>query len=165
MITRFCLYGFLKNLRLFDAFLLLALRVPVGLAMIGVGIAGNYALSIVAPFLRFDPYLKSFKTLLWSNVAIYELSVVPLFVLMGFITAEAGLGRDAFQVANHFFRRIRGGLGLAAIGANAAFAAVTGISIASAAVFARPDAGGCPPSRRAAWGTGRSMGRSRRTTS
>ncbi|MEO1687577.1 MAG: TRAP transporter large permease [Pseudomonadota bacterium] len=70
-------------------------------------------------------------------ISSYFFGVVPLFVLMGFITAEAGLGRDAFAVAHHAFRRLRGGLGLATIGANAAFAAVTGISIASAAVFAR----------------------------
>ena len=86
-----------------------------------------------------SPLLAGKLLALAANDAIssYFFGVVPLFVLMGFITAEAGLGRDAFQVANHFFRRIRGGLGLATIGANAAFAAVTGISIASAAVFAR----------------------------
>lgn len=73
----------------------------------------------------------------YDSISSYFFGVVPLFVLMGFLVSEAGLGRDAFRVAEQAFRRLRGGLGLATIGANAAFAAVTGISIASAAVFAR----------------------------
>ncbi|MEM9735429.1 MAG: C4-dicarboxylate ABC transporter permease, partial [Pseudomonadota bacterium] len=47
-------------------FLLLALRVPVGLAMVAVGIGGNFALSLAVPFLRFEPYLKQFKTLFFG---------------------------------------------------------------------------------------------------
>lgn len=70
-------------------------------------------------------------------IASYYFGVVPLFVLMGFIVSEAGLGRDAFDVANALFRRIRGGLGVGTVGANAIFAAITGISIASAAVFTK----------------------------
>ncbi len=70
-------------------------------------------------------------------IASYFFGVVPLFVLMGFLVAEAGLGRDAFDVANSLFRRVRGGLGLGTVGANAIFAAITGISIASAAVFTK----------------------------
>jgi len=63
--------------------------------------------------------------------------VVPLFVLTGFLVAYADVGKDAFEVANQVFRRIRGGLGVATVAANAVFAAITGISIASAAVFSR----------------------------
>jgi len=70
-------------------------------------------------------------------IASYFFGVVPLFVLMGFIVSESGMGRDAFDVANAMFRRIKGGLGVGTIAANAIFAAVTGISIASAAVFTR----------------------------
>lgn len=70
-------------------------------------------------------------------IASYFFGVVPLFVLMGFIVSEAGLGRDAFDVGNTIFRRIRGGLGVGTVGANAIFAAITGISIASAAVFTK----------------------------
>ena len=70
-------------------FVLLVLRVPVGLAMVAVGIGGSYTLSLVVPYLRFEPYLKQFKTLLWSQVANYDLSVVPLFVLMGTIAGHA----------------------------------------------------------------------------
>lgn len=70
-------------------------------------------------------------------IASYFFGVVPLFVLMGFIVSEAGLGRDAFDVGNTIFRRIKGGLGVGTVGANAIFAAITGISIASAAVFTK----------------------------
>ena len=62
---------------------------------------------------------------------------VPLFALMGLIVSKAGLGKDVYEVANFAFYRIRGGLGIATVTANAIFAAITGISIASAAVFTR----------------------------
>ncbi len=70
-------------------------------------------------------------------IAGYFFGVVPLFVLMGFVVSECGIGRDAFDVANAMFRRIKGGLGVGTVAANAIFAAVTGISIASAAVFTK----------------------------
>ena len=70
-------------------------------------------------------------------IASHIFGVVPLFVLTGFLVAYADVGKDAFEVANQLFRRIRGGLGVATVAANAMFAAITGISIASAAVFSR----------------------------
>ena len=72
-----------------------------------------------------------------ETISSYFFGVVPLFVLMGYIVSVTGMGRDAFDVANHLFRRLRGGLGIGTVGANAIFAAITGISIASAAVFTR----------------------------
>lgn len=116
---------------------LLILRVPVGLAMIAVGVGGNYALSIVAPFLKFDPYLKQFKTLLWGTVANYELSVVPLFILMGYLASHAQLSRDLFQGFNALVGRFRGGVAMAAIGACAGFGAVCGSSLATASTMGR----------------------------
>lgn len=70
-------------------------------------------------------------------VSSYEFGVVPLFVLMGLLVSVAGIGRDTFIAANALLRGVRGGLGVATVVANAAFAAVTGISIASAAVFTK----------------------------
>lgn len=72
-----------------------------------------------------------------DSIASHIFGVVPLFVLTGFLVAQADVGKDAFEVANQIFRRIRGGLGVATVAANAVFAAITGISIASAAVFTR----------------------------
>jgi len=70
-------------------------------------------------------------------ISSYFFGVVPVFVLMGFLVSESGMGRDAFDVANATFKRIKGGLGIGTIAANAIFAAITGISIASAAVFTK----------------------------
>ena len=67
----------------------------------------------------------------------YVFGVVPLFVLMGLVVSVAGIGRDTFDVAQQGFRRLAGGLGVATVAANAVFAAITGISIASAAVFTK----------------------------
>jgi len=70
-------------------------------------------------------------------ISSYFFGVVPVFVLMGLIVSESGMGRDAFDVANAMFKRIKGGLGVGTIAANTIFAAITGISIASAAVFTK----------------------------
>ena len=64
-------------------------------------------------------------------------ATVPLFALMGLIVSKAGLGKDVYEVANFVFYRIRGGLGIATVAANAIFASITGSSIASASVFTR----------------------------
>ena len=62
---------------------------------------------------------------------------IPLFALMGIVASEIGLGADVYRVANQIFRRVRGGLGIATVAANALFASITGSSIASASVFTR----------------------------
>ena len=67
----------------------------------------------------------------------YLFGVVPLFVLMGLVVDAANIGRDAYRVAAWMLQRIKGGLGMATVAANAVFASITGISIASAAVFSR----------------------------
>lgn len=72
-----------------------------------------------------------------ESISSYLFGVVPLFVMMGLVVSRAGIGRDTFDVAGHLLRRLRGGLGMATVGANAVFAAITGISIASAAVFTK----------------------------
>jgi tripartite ATP-independent transporter DctM subunit len=72
-----------------------------------------------------------------ESISSYLFGVVPLFVLMGLVVSRADIGRDTFDVANRALGRLKGGLGMATVGANAIFAAITGISIASAAVFAK----------------------------
>ena len=62
---------------------------------------------------------------------------IPLFALMGIVASEIGLGADVYKVADQIFRRIRGGLSMATVAANALFASITGSSIASASVFTR----------------------------
>jgi tripartite ATP-independent transporter DctM subunit len=72
-----------------------------------------------------------------SGVASYEFGVIPLFIMMGLILEKADVGRDAFAVAATLLRKIRGGLGMATVFANAIFACIVGSSVASAAVFSR----------------------------
>ena len=72
-----------------------------------------------------------------GSINSYGFGVIPLFILMGLFVDIANVGRDAFAVAAGLLRRIRGGLGVATVFANAIFAAITGSSIASAAVFTR----------------------------
>ena len=117
-------------LLLMGLLVLLGLYVPI--ALIACSFMGVWAI-------KESPVLASRMLGLAANDAIssYFFGVVPLFVLMGFVVSESGMGRDAFDVANAMFRRIKGGLGVGTIAANTIFAAITGISIASAAVFTK----------------------------
>ncbi|MHA1564267.1 MAG: TRAP transporter large permease [Alphaproteobacteria bacterium] len=72
-----------------------------------------------------------------DSVTEYEFATIPLFTFMGLLVAKAGLGSEIYQVMNQLFRRVHGGIGMATVGANGVFAAVTGSSIASASVFTR----------------------------
>ena len=72
-----------------------------------------------------------------DSIKSYDFASIPTFVMMGMIVGKAGFGADVYDVANQIFRRVRAGLGIATVAANAAFAAVTGSSIASASVFTR----------------------------
>tara|TARA_X000001036_G_scaffold105389_1_gene98512 strand:- start:944 stop:2260 length:1317 start_codon:yes stop_codon:yes gene_type:complete len=72
-----------------------------------------------------------------ETISSYFFGVVPLFVFMGNVVSATGMGEDAYDVANQAFRKIKGGLAIGTVGANAVFAAITGISIASAAVFTK----------------------------
>ena len=67
----------------------------------------------------------------------FVFAVIPLFVLMGFLVAVAGMGRDAYDIGQIMLRRVRGGLGMATVVANAIFASITGASVASASVFSK----------------------------
>jgi C4-dicarboxylate transporter DctM subunit len=111
---------------------LLISGVPIGIVMIVVGFAGIW-------MIRGDPGL-GMRTLSQSSTEYlnsYFFGVVPLYVLMGLLISISDVGRDTFAVARWLLRRVRGGLGVATVAANAVFAALTGSSIASAAVFTK----------------------------
>ena len=118
-------------------FVLIMLRIPVALAMFVTGVVGTWVLSLASPFIKFGPYLLQFKTALWNSVVNYDLSVVPLFVLMGFLAAETGLSRDLFQGMSALTQKIRGGVAMATVLACAGFGAVSGSSIATASTMSR----------------------------
>ena len=67
----------------------------------------------------------------------YLFAIVPLFVLMGLLVTVSGVGKDTFDLFERLLRRVKAGLGIATVFANAVFASITGISVASASVFSR----------------------------
>ena len=77
------------------------------------------------------------KVAVSDGVTEYAFATIPLFTVMGLLVSKAGLGTDIYTVLNRGFRAVTGGVGMATVGANAVFAAVTGSSIASASVFTR----------------------------
>ncbi|MCC5969277.1 MAG: TRAP transporter large permease [Pararhodobacter sp.] len=113
------------------------------LSLIWLGMHVSIALALVSFLgiwaLRDNPQLaaRALSLAARESISSYLFGVVPLFVLMGLVVSRADIGRDTFDVANRAFHRLKGGLGMATVGANAVFAAITGISIASAAVFAK----------------------------
>ena len=121
----------------------------IGIAAIVCMLAGIYfgmhigialiATSFVSVWLIKSPEVAARFVAASANDAIrdYLFGVIPLFVLMGMLVSVSGVGRDTFDVFQWLLRRIRGGLGLATVAANAVFAAITGISIASASVFTK----------------------------
>ena len=86
---------------------------------------------------NFELAMNLLKIAVGDSVMEYTFATVPLFTFMGLIVSKAGLGADVYQVMNSGFRKVKGGIGMATVGANAVFAAVTGSSIASASVFSK----------------------------
>jgi C4-dicarboxylate transporter, DctM subunit len=72
-----------------------------------------------------------------GTISEYAFASVPLFVLMGLFVTVSDVGRDAFRAAQRIFGGMHGGLGVATVAANAVFAAITGISVAAAAIFTK----------------------------
>ncbi len=112
------------------ALIYLGVYIPVALGLV----------SFVAIWLMRDNFqlaLNLLKIAVGDSVTEYAFATVPLFTFMGLVVSKAGLGTDIYRVMNRVFRAVRGGLGMATVGANAVFAAVTGSSIASASVFTK----------------------------
>lgn len=81
--------------------------------------------------------LNFLKVAVGDSVTEYPFATIPLFTLMGLLVSKARMGRDIYDVMNFLFQKVLGGIGVATVGANAIFAAVTGSSIASASVFTK----------------------------
>lgn len=112
-------------------FLLILVQIPIGFAMIIVGIVG-YALQ--AGWAPAFTLLASEPSGLLASV---DLATVPLFLLMGTFASAAGFSADIYNAAASFLGHRRGGLAYATIGGCAAFGAVCGSSTATAATFAK----------------------------
>lgn len=110
---------------------LMVIRVPVAVAMIAVGIGGYVSLNGWMPLLSYA------KTSVYHALSNYDLSVIPMFLLMSQFAGKAGLSRALFEAANTFLGHRRGGVAMAAVGGCAGFGAICGSSLATAATMAQ----------------------------
>ncbi len=111
-------------------FILMLLRVPVGMAMGFVGVAGYSFIVGVGPAMKLIGQT-SMRT-----VTDYTFGVIPMFMLMGAFVTISGVSNELFRAANSFVGHLRGGLGVATVVACGGFAAICGSSVATAATFA-----------------------------
>jgi tripartite ATP-independent transporter DctM subunit len=111
---------------------LIVLGLPIAFALLLTGFVGLM-------LIKHDVVIAARTVALAADgtVSDYVFATVPLFVLMGLFVNVSDVGRDAFRAAQRIFGRIYGGLGVATVAANAVFAAITGISIAAAAIFTK----------------------------
>src|SRR5437868_13089600 len=110
-------------------FVLMMLRVPVGMAMGLVGVTGYSYLVGGAPALKLVGQT-SMRT-----VTDYTFGVIPMFLLMGAFVSASGVSRELFRAAHTLVGHWRGGLGVATVAACGGFAAISGSSVATAATF------------------------------
>ena len=111
---------------------LVMLGAPIGVTLILLSLCGTWALRG-----DLDIAIRLVGSGALTSIAEYVFSVIPLFVLMGTLVSLSGVGRDTFSVAQWMLQRVQGGLGVATVAANALFAAVTGVSVASASLFSQ----------------------------
>jgi len=112
-------------------FVLMLLRVPVGMAMGLVGVTGFGYL------VGGTPALKMVGQTSMRTVTDFNFAVVPMFLLMGAFATTSGMSRELFRAGNAFLGHFRGGLGIATIAACGGFAAICGSSVATAATFSK----------------------------
>ena len=108
---------------------LMALRVPIAAAMFIPGALGYWAMTNDLALLN------QMKGSAVARLTVYDLSVIPLFLLMGQFATQGGLSKALFQAAAAFVGHIRGGLAMAAVLSAAAFGAVCGSSVATSATI------------------------------
>ncbi len=112
-------------------FLLIVLHVPIGVALILVGVAGTGTL------IGFEPALALLSIEPSASMASEGLAIIAMFILMGNLAHVSGLSGELYRVADHFLGHLRGGLVFATIGASAGFGAVCGSSVATTATMAK----------------------------
>jgi C4-dicarboxylate transporter DctM subunit len=108
---------------------LMVVRVPIAVAMFAAGVWG-YLYQVGLP-----PFLNNLNGLAYARFASYDLSVIPLFILMGNFATQGGISKALFQFASVLTARFKGGLAMAAVMASAGFGAICGSSIATAATI------------------------------
>jgi C4-dicarboxylate transporter, DctM subunit len=109
--------------------LLMALRVPIAISMFAAGVFG-YITQV-----GWLPFSNNLNGIAYARFASYDLSVIPLFILMGNFATQGGISKALFEVAATVMARFKGGLAMAAVMASAAFGAICGSSVATAATI------------------------------
>jgi tripartite ATP-independent transporter DctM subunit len=130
-------------------FALMAIRVPIGVAMGIVGVLGFGSLAAFAP---------AFNLLAQSPIRVttdWDLAIIPMFILMGAFATASGMSRELFAASNAWLGHRRGGLAMATVTACAGFAAINGSSIATAATMTNV---ALPEMRRAGYDAGLATG-------
>lgn len=107
----------------------MAIRIPIAVAMFTSGVFGYILLSGWTPLAYF------LNNQAFARFASYDLSVIPLFILMGHFATQGGISKALFSFASYFTARLKGGLAMASVGASAAFGAICGSSVATAATI------------------------------
>ena len=110
---------------------LMAVRVPIAIAMFVPGALGYLGLS------GWLPLLAHLKGAVYGRVSVYDLSVIPLFMLMGGLAVQGGLAKALFDFANALLGRFRGGMAMAGVLACAAFGSISGSTVATTATIAQ----------------------------
>lgn len=130
--------------------LLIFLRVPIGIAMLSVGLVGTFIIYGSAA-----PLLNQMKTLAYSQFSSHSLSIIPMFLLMGQFATLGGMSKALFKAAESFLGHKKGGVAMAAIGACAGFGSICGSSLATAATMGQV---ALPELRRAGYDSGFAAG-------
>ncbi len=114
------------------AIFLLVLGVHIGLTLALCGVIGSFVI-----LGNFDSVIGLLKSTPYYSISVYELSVVPLFILMGMFSLYGGISEGAYSAINSWVGRFRGGLGIATVWACTAFGATSGSSVAASSVFTK----------------------------
>ena len=130
-------------------FVLMLIRVPIGISM---GISGVVGYGLISGW---GPALALLGKVPISTVTDYKLAVIPMFILMGSFASSAGMSRELFAAGNAWFGHLRGGLALATVAACGGFAAINGSSVATAATMTKV---ALPEMRRAGYDPGFAAG-------
>ena len=108
---------------------MMAIRVPIAVSMFGAGALGYVVQTGWLPFANF------LNTQAFARFASYDLSVIPLFILMGHFATKGGISKSLFDFAAAVMGRFKGGLAMASLLACASFGAISGSSVATAATI------------------------------
>lgn len=110
-------------------FAFMAIRTPIAIAMF---LSGSIGYVLQTGWL---PYANFMNSMAFARFASYDLSVIPLFILMGQFATQGGISKALFEFTAAVVGRFRGGLAMAAVMASAAFGAICGSSVATAATI------------------------------